>query len=253
MAFRETITHGSLPHWFMPGAVHFVTYRLAETLPLDVLRQLRADRDRKISQARLAGHLRHPVATAHKQFFADFDRYLDQVHSKDWLVRPGVPEIIIENLFHHHGSKYQLLEFTIMPNHVHVLLLPIAFSHAGTDAGSVGHGHVANAASIGTPTKPQGDFFSDEITDARSPLSSIMHSLKSYTANRINEVLQRTARLWQPESYDHWVRDDGELRRIAEYMALNPVHANLVREAQDWPHGSTYLRKQQPDRLAEWW
>lgn len=247
MAFQETITRGNLPHWFMPGAVHFVTYRLAETLPLDVLRQLRSDRDRKISQARLAGRGRNLIATAHKQFFADYDRYLDQVCSKDWLVRPGVPEIIIENLFHHHGLKYRLLEFTIMPNHVHVLLLPIAFA----DAGSVGH--VTDAASIGTATEPAEDFFSDEITDARSPLSGIMHSLKSYTANRINEVLQRTKRLWQPESYDHWVRDDAELHRIAEYMALNPIHANLVCEAQDWRYGSSYLRKHQPDRLAEWW
>lgn len=57
MAFRQTVTHGSLPHWFMPGAANLVTDRLVETLPLEVLRKLRADRDRKIQQARICGHI----------------------------------------------------------------------------------------------------------------------------------------------------------------------------------------------------
>ena len=256
MAFRETVTRGNMPHWFMPGAVHFVTYRLTETLPLNVLRRLRIERDQKIQQTRRESPGRNGKATAHKQFFAAYDHYLDRVCKKDWLLRLGVPEIIVENLLHHHGAKYRLLEYTIMSNHVHVLLLPIAVGETdagenvatgGTDAGSVGH--VADAASIGRPD----DLFSDEITDSRSPLSGIMHSLKSYTANRINEVLQRSGRLWQPESYDHWVRDEAELFRIAEYMALNPVHAKLVSEPHEWPHGSANLRKHQPERLAEWW
>jgi hypothetical protein len=31
----------SLPHWYVPGAAHFVTYRLAGTLPANVVQALK--------------------------------------------------------------------------------------------------------------------------------------------------------------------------------------------------------------------
>lgn len=85
---------------------------------------------------------------------------------------------------------------------------------------------------------------SDEISDARSPLSSIMHSLKSYTASQANRILDRTGRFWQHESYDHWVRDLDELERIADYIRLNPVRAGLCALPTDWTFSSTYERVQ---------
>ena len=75
---------------------------------------------------------------------------------------------------------------------------------------------------------------SDERADAGSPLSAVMHSLKSYTAHRANELLGRSGQFWQHESYDHWVRDEEELERIVNYIAWNPVRANLVQEPHRW-------------------
>jgi len=46
----ETITRRNLPHWFMPGAIHFVTYRLAETIPAEVLFRLREQKRRRLEQ-----------------------------------------------------------------------------------------------------------------------------------------------------------------------------------------------------------
>ena len=136
-----------------------------------------------------------------KVLFADYDRYLDQVTQIDWLRDPRVASIVRENLNHHDGERYLLHAYCIMPNHVHLLLTP----HEPHQADAVG-----------------------ETPDGKSPLSSIMHSLKSYTANRVNQVLERTGRLWHPESYDHWVRDDEELERIVNYIRGNPVSAGLV-------------------------
>ena len=138
-----------------------------------------------------------------------------------------------------------------MPNHVHVLLVP-----SETDASSVRH--VADA-SVSIPTISQElafeqGYLSDEVTDAESPLTKIMHSLKSYTANEANKILNREGRFWQRESYDHWVRDHEELARIAEYIVQNPVHANLVANAWDWPNGSAYDRKHIREKpLLQWW
>ena len=280
MSHREIITKGDLPHWYMPGAAHFVTYRLADTLPVEVLKRLRAEREARIREAgrpTLAASATGARAQAHKQFFAAYDRFLDQGSSVRWLENPAVAEIIIGNLYRHHQVKYQLLEYSVMPNHVHVLFVPIiavagSIGHGtdagsighGTDAGSVGHGtdagsisHVVDAASVRiqplASDESDLDYFSGEVIDTRSPLSQIMHSLKSYTANEANKVLNSSGQFWQRESYDHWVRDDAELARIAEYIANNAVNANLAKNAWDWPYCSAYDRKHPRDkRLAEW-
>jgi REP element-mobilizing transposase RayT len=251
---------------------------LADTLPVDVLKRLRAERDARLRQpgkptlaasATATGTDTATKAQAHKQFFAAYDRYLDQALCVRWLKNLAVAEIIIGNLYHHHQVKYQLLEYTVMPNHVHVLFVPI-IADAGSighekDAGRVGHktdagsiSHVPDAASVRiqtvTSNEPNLDYFSDEVTDTESPLSKIMHSLKSYTANEANNLLSRDGRFWQRESYDHWVRDDAELARIAEYIANNAVSAKLAENAWDWPHCSAHDRKHPRDKpLAEWW
>ena len=106
-----------------------------------------------------------------------------------------------------------------MPNHVHVLFTPnIDGTGPGEDA----------------------DF--GERPDGRSPLSAIMHSLKSYTANRANELLGRSGQFWQHESYDHWVRDTEELERIVRYIIANPVRAGLVAKPVDWYWSSAHDR-----------
>jgi len=73
-------------------------------------------------------------------------------------------------------------------------------------------------------------------------LAKILHSVKSYTANQANRLLGRSGRFWQDESYDHWVRNDTELARIVDYIAANPVRANLVEEPKDWLFSSAHDR-----------
>ncbi|MEX0868028.1 MAG: hypothetical protein WD030_11775, partial [Pirellulales bacterium] len=91
---------------------------------------------------------------------------------------------------------------------------------------------------------PPHDLVSDEVSDQTSPLSRIMQSLKSYTANRANEMLGRSERFWQRESYDHWIRDLDELERIVSYIRGNPVAAGLCEQARDWRYSSAYDRYQ---------
>jgi len=59
--------------------------------------------------------------------------------------------------------------------------------------------------------------------------SKLMGSLRGFTAREANLLLGRTGiPFWQKESYDHWVRDDAEWKRIARYIENNPVKAGLV-------------------------
>jgi REP element-mobilizing transposase RayT len=55
-------------------------------------------------------------------------------------------------------------------------------------------------------------------------LAKVMQGIKGFTSHEINGVQNARGRvLWQDESYDHWVRDEGELARIIDYIENNPV------------------------------
>ncbi len=74
------------------------------------------------------------------------------------------------------------------------------------------------------------------------PLSKVMHSLKGFTANEANKILDRTGKIfWQDESFDRYIRNRGELQKIINYCLNNPVKAGLKRDWKEWPH--TYLKK----------
>jgi REP element-mobilizing transposase RayT len=136
-----------------------------------------------------------------KRFFGNMDRYLDNTQEgPHWLKNTAVAQIIAEAMHHRHGKVYDLDVFSILSNHVHVLFTPVE--------------------------KEDGGYHS---------LSSIMHSLKLFTAIRGNRVLNRKGAFWHHESYDHFVRDEEELKRIRRYIVQNPVKAGLVEDWEAWP------------------
>ena len=227
---KEIITRRCLPHWYVPGAAHFITYRLYGTLTPRMLDELRAKKDSLLQaapSAKVTGQQRFRI---HKQLFAQYDSYLDQIKDIKTLSDPHIAALVRSNLYHHHGAKYFLQAYCIMPNHVHVLLQPKdTISDCPTDDSAIG-----------------------EREDGTSPLSSIMHSLKSYTAHEANRLLHRTGAFWQSESYDHWVRDEDELERIVEYIASNPVKARLVKSPHEWFFSSCHDRFLSDGEISGW-
>jgi putative DNA methylase len=216
---HEIFTRRKLPHWYVPGAMHFITYRMAGCIPFKVQRAWRLERKQTMDAMRRRGASRREIELVQKRFFGKYDAFLDQNRAVSTLALPEIAAVICENLHHHDGGRYRLLSFCVMHNHVHVLLQPL------------------EPVVIGEGVQP-----SDEARDSVSPLTKILHSLKSYTANRANEILGRRGKFWQTESYDHWVRDDDELERIILYINHNPVKAGLVIRPHDWIYGSAHER-----------
>ena len=66
-------------------------------------------------------------------------------------------------------------------------------------------------------------------------LSSTMHSLKSYTAQKINNLLQKEGPFWQRHYHDHAVRKDEDLNSVVLYVLHNPVRAGLIDDFHDYP------------------
>ncbi|MFZ4620360.1 MAG: REP-associated tyrosine transposase [Bacteroidota bacterium] len=140
----------------------------------------------------------------HRRYFEQFDRFLDaQKEGNRWLNELSIVSIVADAIQYRNGTQYDLLSFCIMPNHVHLLAA---------------------------------------ITDAHKPgekvrythLTSMMQSLKSYTAIECNRRLGRWGQFWQRESYDRVIRDQTELERTIRYIVYNPVKAGLVKNWQEW-------------------
>jgi hypothetical protein len=85
------------------------------------------------------------------------------------------------------GSRYNIIAWCVMPNHVHVVIQPAP----GFE------------------------------------LPQILHSWKSFTATRANRMLNRIGDFWRAEYYDHLIRDEGELVHSIKYALANPANAGI--------------------------
>ncbi len=179
-----------------------MTFRLADSIPAAVRQRLRDEAEAVERQlVQLPVDERGPALyRARKQAFGRYDAALDQAAAgPKWLGEPAVAQLVYNALRGHDGAFYELIAFTIMPNHVHAVFTPC------------------------------------QESDGVVALPRIMHALKRPTAWDANAVLGRFGTFWQDESYDHYVRDQDELARIVYYVLWNPVKAGLVDEWDAWP------------------
>ncbi len=91
----------NLPHWHPPRSAVFVTWRLAGSLP-------------NVSTCVHEGRA-----------FVARDRLLDQAAiGPEWLRRPEIAQLVVNQLRDGNGRDYELHAFVVMPNHAHLLLTP---------------------------------------------------------------------------------------------------------------------------------
>lgn len=74
------------------------------------------------------------------------------------------------------------------------------------------------------------------IYNLRKPLNEIMHSIKSFTANKCNLVLNRKGRFWQREYFDRIIRNTIDLEQKISYVLNNPVKAGIVEKWSDFEY-----------------
>jgi putative transposase len=96
---------GYLPHCDFPGLVQFVTFRLADSMP--------------VSQRGEWEHLLKIEDDREKR--TKLEEYLDRGVGKCHLRDPRIAKLTEETLSFFHNQRYELLAWCVMPNHVHVL------------------------------------------------------------------------------------------------------------------------------------
>jgi len=205
-ALRSGIhTRGYLPHVKREGAAYFVTFRLADSLPKEVLLRFereRAERLRRLNDfARRGESCNDSAEDVARDFRRRVERFLDHGAGACHLRRPEIAKLVAGAMRHFHESRYLLREWVVMPNHVHAIIWPMA----------------------------------------NYLLGDILKSWKQFTSRRAKALLALGEEpFWQPESYDHWIRDDDERGRISRYIRNNPVTAKLCSRAEDWCWSSAW-------------
>jgi putative transposase len=111
----------NLPHRLPPGEAIFLTFRLADTLPLYVLERMKEEaallqQEQELVPAQLYA--------AQKRYFGRFDDLLAKAeHGPTWLKQPEIAAIVVQSLHHFDSKNYELLSYCLMPNHVHMVVL----------------------------------------------------------------------------------------------------------------------------------
>jgi REP element-mobilizing transposase RayT len=190
----------NLPHWRQHDATYFVTFRLGDSIPKAKLREWDYEKQKWLAARGLVGagrksDWRHALKDLsdgdqyqfQKQFNRLFHTELDESRGDCHLIRAACLRELRDKLFDSDGESYHLGDFIIMPNHVHLLLIPKA-------------GH---------------------------ELEMILKSLKGSTARLCNLAIKRTGSFWQADSYDHIVRDLEQLLQFRQYIADNPNKAGI--------------------------
>ena len=232
----KTYYKRNLPHYQPPGYTFFVTFRLDGSLPFDVIRRLKEEREKELKE--IVGYdnpeiRREKYKSYQSQYFGKFDKLLDNAsYGPTWLKDDKVAGIVKDAMHFCDKKNYDLICYTIMSNHVHQVFTP--FVNRISDSAETRNG----VSDYKTVNRISDSIFKDGENDQKEVseyiVSKILQDLKKYTSGKCNKLLNRSGAFWQHESYDHVVRDNKELMRIVNYVLNNPVKAGLCEKWEDW-------------------
>jgi alanyl-tRNA synthetase/REP element-mobilizing transposase RayT len=109
-------------------------------------------------------------------------------------------DVIFDCILNWRTNRYRLVAVCVMPDHVHLIIQP-GMKAMDADGEAI--------------------FW---------PLSEILHSIKSFSANQINTLEGKTGPVWQEERFDRYVRSDADLAEKFRYVCGNPWASGVVGE-----------------------
>ncbi len=118
--------------------------------------------------------------------------YFVTFRTRNIKLPPEARDLALSACKYWHKRKMTLHIAVVMPDHVHLLLTPYLYA----DGSAVS-------------------------------LSELIHSIKSYSANKINRKLNRQGSLWMEERWDRIMRHQREFSETWEYIETNPERAGL--------------------------
>ena len=194
MAHKGIHSRGYLPHWDIAGSVQAITFRLADSLPLQLVKEWRKELEERLN-SKDASVSRKAEAELHQKI----SLFEDNGHGACLLSKSEHAEVVQNSLIKGHCADYKLIEWCIMPNHVHVLI------------------GLKGEASLG----------------------EILKRWKGGSAVLINRLEGRTGSVWMVDYHDRFIRDPDHLENAKAYIRNNPVKAGLCARPEQWRFSSS--------------
>ena len=192
-----------LPHIQPAGGLFFVTYSLYGSIPKSKMNSIKNEYHNIKADTALSDKDTNVLKNRSRKIYLD---KIDQIlNHKDnmgphWLKNPEIAKIVSDSLHYWNGIQLDLYAYCIMSNHVHVVF----------------------------------EMFDKKRVNNEKSLNEILHSIKRYSANKANKILNRTGQFWMNESYDYLIKNEKEIVRIIEYTLDNPIKAGICKERSDW-------------------
>lgn len=215
----KSVYQNRLPHLAPFGATFFVTFRLADSLPKDVVSLLKHEFQQQENKLKkdFPVDWKERARVERKRMFGKYEHFLESSPLGECVLKkPAIAKIVADKLHEFDGEYYDLEAYCIMSNHVHMLL------------------------DFSRQIKNEDGFFLLEAPETYKQLDYVMMRIKGGTSFLINRALAKSGTLWAKDSYDHYVRDEAEYHRILDYILQNPVKAGIVKTWDEFPH--TYKR-----------
>jgi putative transposase len=115
-------TGSRLPHWQQEGAVYFVTFRLADSIPSRLRDQWENERNAWL-KVHPEPRTNETEREYHHRFSGAIERWLDAGHGACLLRRRDCAQVVADTLLHFEGERVVMISMVIMPNHVHALFV----------------------------------------------------------------------------------------------------------------------------------
>jgi REP element-mobilizing transposase RayT len=195
-------SRGYLPHYDDGHAIQTITYRLADSLPANTVRQLEEQ------------------ALDDEKRRAAIEAYLDSGYGSCVLREPDNARAVVDSWRHADGDEYQLHAWVVMLNHVHVLVEPLSAQTIGDIVGAWKSVSARKILRCRTATAA-GRLYSDATGGGRGPIEA-----------------HQKRHVWQFDYYDRFIRSERHYRAAVDYIHQNPVKAGLIGKAEDWPWSS---------------
>ncbi len=176
---------GNLPHRNKIGLIQFITFRLADSLPQNVLK--------KIEES--LKHLEENKKDSEKR--KQYEKFLSLGYGCCAMKHTEMAQVVFEALKYHDGNKYNLLAWSIMPNHVHVLIKT-----------------------------------NDNLPKIIQSWKSFTGKWALKNNKKYNLGIQKNAsKFWMPEYWDRFIRDEDHFNNTIRYILKNPEKAKLNKES----------------------
>lgn len=200
----------SLPHYNEAERFQMITYRLADSLPTSVLTEI-ADKLKQLE------HLKTPDEL-HQEEKKLMEEQLDRGHGSCLLKYPPIAKILSENFHYFDGQKYDLVAYTIMATHIHILIREHP-DHELADVVCCWKSYTAKKILLFLESL----FIDDSQSPEKSKLKALSHPLLE------------ERKVWQEDFWDRCIRNERHFDYAFAYILANPVKAGIVKHWQEYP------------------